>query len=123
MDAKQVLMLPMQANDAGAATVGGYLQALLRTLWHKGEGFSGKRPFGNSGWNHELYQSVIAGGAVDGGSLDGYGYVETEGDADQVIFDAIDALFPSDWTEADSNAIAAAALRMKADELDPLDEA
>ena len=119
MTPREVLMLPMQPNDSGAATVGGYLQALLRRLWTEEEGFSGKRPFGNSGWAHDLYRPLIAAGAVDGGSLDSDGYVNERGDADQVIHDAIDALFPEAWTEGDANRIAAAALRSRADELDP----
>lgn len=119
MDPREVLLLPMQGNDAGAATIGGYLQALLRELWEKEEGFSGKRPFGNSGWSHDLYIPLIKAGAVEGGSLDSAGYVNNKGDADQVIYDAIDALFPEAWTEGDANKVAAAALRARAAELDP----
>lgn len=109
----------MQGNDAGAATVGGYLQALLRQLWEKEDGFSGKRPFGNSGWPYDLYLPLIAAGAVKGGTLDGDGNVNEKGDADQVIFSAIDALFPEAWTNGDADKIAAVALRQKADQLDP----
>ena len=79
----EILALPMQHNDAEAATIGDYLKALLRELWRRGEGFSGKRPFGNSGWEHELYRALIAGGAVNG-TLDA--------DADDAILGAIDAL-------------------------------
>src|ERR1700677_134889 len=99
MEGRQVLLLPMGRNDAGAATIGGYLQALVRCIWEEEESFSGKRPFGNSGWSHELYRAAIAGGAVEGGSLDILGYVKEKGDADQVIHDAIGALFPEAWTE------------------------
>ena len=31
-------------------TVKDYLKTLLHTLWDEEDGFSGKRPFGNSGW-------------------------------------------------------------------------
>jgi hypothetical protein len=38
-------------SDAGDnITIRDYLRILLETLWEEGEGFSGKRPFGNSGW-------------------------------------------------------------------------
>lgn len=48
-----ILDILMGENDAGALTVRDYLKALLRRLWLEQEGFSGKRPFGNSGWEDE----------------------------------------------------------------------
>lgn len=53
-----------------------YFQDLLTTLWSKGEGFSGKRPFGNSGWELDIHhclatQEVLGGKVV----LDEDGYV------------------------------------------------
>ena len=70
-----VLACPMQDNDAGADTIRTYLAALLAELWRWGEGFSGKRPFGNSGWEYELYtalakQNYIAGAFDEDGYLD-----------------------------------------------------
>lgn len=44
MTPNKILALPMDGNDADAKTVGGYLVALLQTLWNEEEGFSGKRP-------------------------------------------------------------------------------
>jgi len=67
--------LPMQENDAGASTIGEYLKTLLLTLWREGEGFSGKRPFGNSGWDYDLYAALIKGG-IAVGKLDEDGYVD-----------------------------------------------
>ena len=55
-----ILDVPMQMNDAGATTVRAYLKALLSALWAEEEGFSAKRPFGNSGWQHEVYSSLEA---------------------------------------------------------------
>lgn len=52
-----------------------YFQSLLHTLWEEGEGFSGKRPFGNSGWQWDVYKFLILAKAVDG-RLDEDGYVE-----------------------------------------------
>jgi hypothetical protein len=58
-----ILGLPMRSNnDAEAATVRDYLIALLAGVWSQGEGFSGKRPFGNSGWEYDLYTAL---GAAD----------------------------------------------------------
>ena len=62
----KILDLPMQENDADAETIREYLHALLSTLWYEGDGFSGKRPFGNSGWRLELYTALVKAGAVLG---------------------------------------------------------
>lgn len=52
-----------------------YLHALLSTLWNEGEGFNGKRPFGNSGWEYDIYKFLVGAGAVCG-SFDEEGYLE-----------------------------------------------
>ncbi len=75
MNYKDYANIPMQENDAGAKTVGEYLKLLLLTLWDEEEGFSGKRPFGNSGWQYEVYIALISAKVVDG-KLDEYGYVD-----------------------------------------------
>ncbi len=61
-----LLDIPMQENDANASTIREYLKALLYALWDEGEGFSGKRPFGNSDWEHEPYNALVKAKAVDG---------------------------------------------------------
>jgi hypothetical protein len=85
-----ILDIPMQENDAEAATIKDYLKRLLLDLWQQGEGFSSKRPFGNSGWESDLHTALVAAEAV-GGELD-------DGDclswcdsrpADKLISDAI----------------------------------
>lgn len=73
--ARKVLDAPMQDNDAGAATIRDYLVELLAAVWSEGEGFSGKRPFGNSGWDHELIVPLVRAGLVDG-TFDRYGYLD-----------------------------------------------
>lgn len=72
---QQVLDLPMPPNDSDVDTVRGYLIELLRTLWREEEGFSGKRPFGTSGWAYDVYEPLIKAGWVDG-TLDEDGYIE-----------------------------------------------
>lgn len=63
-------------SDAGDdLSVREYLRGLLLTLWDEGEGFSGKRPFGNSGWEYDLYKPLIREGFIKG-KLDEYGYIE-----------------------------------------------
>lgn len=92
-DGAKILALPMDPNDAEAETVGTYLIALLRRVWDEGESFSGKRPFGNSGWDYDLAKPLISAGVIRG-ELDTDGYVE-KCDDDQLraaIFAAIDSL-------------------------------
>jgi hypothetical protein len=72
---QQVLDLPLPENDSGASTVRGYLGALLAGLWREEAGFSGKRPFGNSSWQYDIYVPMIHAGMV-AGQLDEDGYVE-----------------------------------------------
>lgn len=93
MTGSEILNLPMKKNDAKAKTVKDYLRALLSKLWADGESFGGKRPFGNSGWEHDLYQPLLAAGLVKG-EIDSDGYIETIDSkaADKLIFEAIAAL-------------------------------
>lgn len=73
-DTKDYSKIPMQENDADAKTVGEYLKKLLLTLWDEKEGFSGKRPFGNSSWEYEIYAALISSEVIMG-SFDEEGYI------------------------------------------------
>lgn len=90
---QQILDLPMQENDAEAATIREYLIALLAAVWTEQEGFSGKRPFGNSGWDGELEISLVRAGWV-AGKVDADGYIEAVDSraAHRLIASAIQAL-------------------------------
>lgn len=92
-DPQAVLDCPMEGNDAGAATIRGYLVALVREVWKEGEGFSGKRPFGNSSWEYEVYGALVRAELVSG-SFDENGYIEDVDtrEANALIFAAIDVL-------------------------------
>lgn len=83
----------MLDNDPGARTVRDYLHELLATLWQEEEDFSGKRPFGNSGWTHDLYRPLVKGGFVTG-SFDEDGYLDDfdREAADALVFDLITAM-------------------------------
>lgn len=92
----EILHLPMGENDADAATVGEYLGLLLSTLWLQDEGFSSKRPFGNSDWKWAVYKAMVKAGFVPGTVYeeDGYEYLEdfsreAEITADEMILQAI----------------------------------
>lgn len=95
METQNILDIPMEKNDAKAATIRDYLKKLISTLWEKDEGFSGKRPFGNSGWKQEVYAALIRARIMNG-AIDDDGYPEydseAEEDADQMIQSAIQSL-------------------------------
>ncbi len=50
-------------------TVLDYLRELLELLWQEQDGFSGKRPFGNSGWEWDLYVPLAKAGFIDLGPV------------------------------------------------------
>lgn len=83
-----VLDLKMGENDAVAKTVRDYLQRLLRGVWIDGEGFDGKRPFGNSGWQDEVYSTLISAGFLEGRDGQPDCYV----DAEELVLLAIDQM-------------------------------
>ena len=84
-ETSEVLNLPMQPNDAGAKTVREYLVALAMSVWVENEGFSGKRPFGNSGWAWDLMLPLVKAGLIEG-SIDEDGYLD---DCDEDAGDAL----------------------------------
>lgn len=93
IDIKKVLDLQIEDCDIGPCTVRKYLKELLLQLWDKEEGFSGKRPFGNSGWQCDFYKPLIEANLVSG-KLDSDGYIE-EIDKEKVhklIREAIESL-------------------------------
>ena len=70
-------------SDAGDdLTCREYLCALLRVLWREQEGFSGKRPFGNSGWEWDMEDALREAACIGNGVREGH----------QFVSDMIDAL-------------------------------
>lgn len=63
---RQILDTPMRgrANDAGANTIREYLSTLLIQLWRNSDSFSGKHPFGYSGWKHDLWEALGRAGYI-----------------------------------------------------------
>lgn len=75
------LELRLGDTDAGDnITVRQYLHALMETLWWEEDGFSGKRPFGNSGWQWDLITPLCVAGFIEGTVLK----AETPEDQDEV---------------------------------------
>lgn len=63
-------------SDAGKnISIRDYLFLLISELWKEQECFSGKRPFGNSGWDYDLYIPLIRTGFI-AGKIDEDGYLE-----------------------------------------------
>lgn len=88
-----ILDIEMQPNDAKAKTVRDYLKALLSNLWRKEESFSGKRPFGNSGWQHDVYAALVRAGAIKGAlDEDGYPFDIDYAAGEAAVLEAIEAL-------------------------------
>lgn len=95
MDNEEILNLKIDNDDFdNGETIKDYLHTLLTKIWGEGEGFNGKRPFGNSSWEFDLYKPLIKAGVVEG-TLDEYGYVDeiNTDHADQLVFELIDYIF------------------------------
>jgi hypothetical protein len=71
-----VLDLEFKSNDLGKkVTIRQFFFELMKTLWIKQEEFSGKRPFGNSGWDGDLISCLVKNKLIKG-KLDEDGYLE-----------------------------------------------
>ena len=93
---RNILHVTFYSNDLNEElTFKEYFHRLLTTLWAEQDGFSGKRPFGNSGWDYDVYQGLIKNGLFPG-RLDGDGYID-EIDSDEayefVLINIINKLF------------------------------
>lgn len=94
--AQSLLDAKCEFRDCDAHSFREYFKELLKTLWAEGEGFSGKRPFGNSGWKWDLYENLVALGVVKG-TLDEDGYLadirpDEREKADKIVYEMIKAL-------------------------------
>lgn len=94
-EAKVALNVKINEEDSGAETLRDYFKAMLRAIFKEGDGFSGKRPFGNSGWEHSLAIELVKAGVLDGKILDDDGWIDADYDRkafDVLIEKAIEAL-------------------------------
>lgn len=58
VDFNEILDIELEENDAEAKTIREYLKALAYAVIYEVEGFSGKRPFGNSDWIWDLIEPI-----------------------------------------------------------------
>jgi len=92
MKGKKILKLPMGEHADAGPTVGDYLRITLKALIQEGEGFSGKRPLGNSDWDYQLAIALINGGAIPG-SMNEWDEPEFEWkDFNKAMYKAVDAM-------------------------------
>jgi hypothetical protein len=92
MTHKQILKIKFRSDDLSKTlTIEGYLKELLHTLFIEGDGFSGKRPFGNSGWEHDLELALINNKIING-TLDEDGFISSSDGIDDIIHDLIKAM-------------------------------
>lgn len=91
MTGKEVLDIQME-HAGNKVTIRQYFKLLLSELWKRAEGFSGKRPFGDSTWQFDVYKALIKHGFP--GQLDEDGYVDKIDMkiADELILEAIDEM-------------------------------
>jgi hypothetical protein len=91
--AEEILNLKLGYNDAHASTVREFMRKLLTKMWDEGEGFSGKKPFGNSGWEQPITVAMVRSKLIDG-EIDEDGFIKTMDRAasERLIRKAINAL-------------------------------
>lgn len=67
MTAAEALNISFESRDLyRELTIRDYMKELLSTLFREGESFSGKRPFGNSGWEYDIIEPLVRAGVVRG---------------------------------------------------------
>lgn len=61
---KYLLTLPVVVMGLGPTTIKELLIAILGRFWKDPEGFRGKRPFGDSGWQSEVFLALVQNGLL-----------------------------------------------------------
>jgi hypothetical protein len=100
MELRDIAELKFRSDDLNETlTIREYLQRLLTTLWYEEEGFSGKRPFGNSSWQYEVFDPLVRYGVVPGDiekCPDGRAWPHDNKAAHKIIADLIHYIFQGD---------------------------
>lgn len=85
------MSLPAEALDVWMSrgdfegTLRDYFKEIAILVWTEEAMFSGKRPFGNSDWQNDVYASLIDAGLLDG-MIDEYGCVsQIQDDAERLV--------------------------------------
>lgn len=67
---EEILDIEFENMRRDKITIRDYLKELLVTLWEEGESFSGKRPFGDSGWEYEIFGALVDNKVIHGTNED-----------------------------------------------------
>lgn len=90
-----ILATPMEPNSFSDEphTLRDFLIGLAAQVWDQGEGFSGKRPFGDSGWDYCVYEALVKAGHLKG-DVDDEGYVKDwdQAEGHQMVLKALEEL-------------------------------
>lgn len=95
MNCQEILDSCMVEHEYGKkVTLREYFKLLLTTMWSEGEGFSGKRPFGNSGWDLDVLSGLGRLGVIEA-EFDSNGYLDSvdEKAGNRLVFELIDGVF------------------------------
>ena len=86
-------LLTFESTDLNRrVTIADWLLIILETIMFEQEGFSGKRPFGNSSWEGEAEVALIKAGFLEG-VVDEDGYIKSVEDSRYLFLAIIDACF------------------------------
>lgn len=98
MNKTEILNLKFASRDLGKeCSIRDFLKELLITLWQEEEMFSGKRPFGNSGWKSDIEKTLIENKIISGKFDEDY-YIEEYDDekSDKLMKKLINHIFKED---------------------------
>lgn len=71
-------------------TIGDWWKAMMLELNREEEGFSGKRPLGNSSWKHDAQIALVQAGLIEGEIDEEEGYLNDIDDRGcDALFDAV----------------------------------
>ncbi len=77
--AEEILAVPVPPDGCSdgfpGGTIGDFFHGMLLRIWNDPDDFSGKRPYGNSGWPFDLYAALVRAEMISG-SFDEWGYIE-----------------------------------------------
>lgn len=91
----KTMKIKFYCDDLGVTlTIKQYLKELLIALWDEKESFSGKRPFGNSGWELDLYKVLVEEKIIKGRINEEDSYLEScnKKEGDRIILLMIKSL-------------------------------
>jgi len=94
IDYEKVLDLEVEPHGSPKTTIRKYLHKLLSMVWEHRECFDGKRPFGMSDWEYDLYMPLVKAGYVRGSKKKGDDVVNVDTrEGKKFVSDIIDYLF------------------------------